>query len=328
MRVIVLSLPPPRQIPDDEDTFVHRSGRTGRAGRNGLNVVLYQPGEEPKLLQLANQIGINFDLEGSPTAEQLFESRKVEVTTLLDSVPKQSVEVFKNFAAQMHQERGPLALAAALASLAGFKEGVLSCSLLEGRPSRITMEVHLSPKLAKHLRGVPALRQLLQTAYPKVNFTQVGKVVKLGDGTTYLMDLDESEMNSLVPADGEPIVSENEPAVSMSVCKKLPPLKDLVASMRSDGGGGRGGGGGVRGGGRGGGYRGGVGHGGGYQGRSQGGGGGYGGGGDGGRGGGGGGWGGSSGERGGSRQGGYGGGRGGGWGNRAPRSPGRNDWAD
>jgi hypothetical protein len=38
--------------------------------------VIYRSGEESKLLQLANEIGINFNLEGSPSTEQLLESRQ------------------------------------------------------------------------------------------------------------------------------------------------------------------------------------------------------------------------------------------------------------
>ncbi|KAJ1465448.1 hypothetical protein T484DRAFT_1864718, partial [Baffinella frigidus] len=49
--------------PEDEDTFVHRAGRTGRAGRSGVNVVLYSGGAEGSLMRLEKSVGINFDLE-------------------------------------------------------------------------------------------------------------------------------------------------------------------------------------------------------------------------------------------------------------------------
>lgn len=43
-------------IPDNEDTFVHRSGRTGRAGRSGINCVVYQPGEEAELKWIEDKV--------------------------------------------------------------------------------------------------------------------------------------------------------------------------------------------------------------------------------------------------------------------------------
>lgn len=53
--------------PEDEDTFVHRSGRTGRAGRSGTNVVLYGgPSGEQELMRLEKSVGIQFALEALP----------------------------------------------------------------------------------------------------------------------------------------------------------------------------------------------------------------------------------------------------------------------
>jgi superfamily II DNA/RNA helicase len=43
-------------IPENEDTFVHRSGRTGRAGRSGVNVVFYRPGQENELKWIESKV--------------------------------------------------------------------------------------------------------------------------------------------------------------------------------------------------------------------------------------------------------------------------------
>jgi hypothetical protein len=265
---------------------VHRSGRTGRAGRSGVNVVLYNGGEEAKLLQLASQIGITFALEGSPSALQLIQSRKDDITGILDAVPPQSTQVFKDIAQEMHEQRGWQALAAALAALAGFKNGApQSFSILAGRPNFVTVKVTLEPKIAKHLRGIPDLRKLLQTAFPQVNFASLGKVVRLENGACWLLDMPSGEFANLAPearddssdghGQGQEMLSSHQPGVTLHAARELPSLKELVAAIRASGGGagsrggggggyrgggGGGGGGGYRGGGRGGGgggYRGG-----------------------------------------------------------------------
>jgi ATP-dependent RNA helicase DDX21 len=234
-----------RQVPDDEDTFVHRSGRTGRAGREGINVVLYRAGDEAKLLQLAKTIGITFALEGSPTDSQMIQSRKVELMDILDKVPAQSMDAFKDVAMEMHETRGWQAMAAALASLAGFSEsGPRSYSMLAGRPDFITVQVELSSKAARNTRGIPALRNLLQTAYPQGEFVALGKVVTLQDGATILFDMPSREFAKLAPKtagsdDEQKILSKSEPGVAMFAAKRLPSLKELVSAMQSDGSGGR-----------------------------------------------------------------------------------------
>lgn len=35
--------------PEDVDSYIHRSGRTGRAGKNGVCICFYKPEEEMKL---------------------------------------------------------------------------------------------------------------------------------------------------------------------------------------------------------------------------------------------------------------------------------------
>jgi len=267
------------QVPEDEDTFVHRSGRTGRAGRAGLNVVLYNPGEEGKLLSLANQIGITFALEGAPSTHELLESRKDELSHILDAVPPQSTDAFSEMAREMYEQRGLPALAAALASLAGFRDGgPQRCSLLGGRPNHTTVKIDLTPKIAKNLRGIPDLRRLLQTAYPQANFAALGKVVRLRNGDTWLMDMESAEFSNLTPSGhansdkGDVILSDAQPGVTLSAARELPSLNELVAAMRASGGerqGQRGGGGRGYRGGAGGGFRGGgggAGAGGGYRG--------------------------------------------------------------
>ena len=44
--------------PEDEDTYVHRSGRTGRAGSTGRVVSLVTPDQETRTKQLQRRLGI------------------------------------------------------------------------------------------------------------------------------------------------------------------------------------------------------------------------------------------------------------------------------
>ena len=52
--------------PEDEDTYVHRSGRTGRAGSTGRVVSLVTPDQETRTKQLQRRLGIASPLSASP----------------------------------------------------------------------------------------------------------------------------------------------------------------------------------------------------------------------------------------------------------------------
>jgi superfamily II DNA/RNA helicase len=62
------------QCPEDEKTYVHRSGRTGRAGRAGVAITLVDWDEEPrwKLISEALELGMPVPAETYSTSDHLF----------------------------------------------------------------------------------------------------------------------------------------------------------------------------------------------------------------------------------------------------------------
>jgi ATP-dependent RNA helicase DeaD len=48
------------QLPEQNEYYTHRSGRTARAGKKGISVALIEPRERPKIVRLANELGLSF----------------------------------------------------------------------------------------------------------------------------------------------------------------------------------------------------------------------------------------------------------------------------
>jgi len=67
--------------PEDEDTYVHRSGRTGRAGASGLVVSLVTPEQETRTRQLQRRLGIASPLCASPTMPDVVLRERAPIQT-------------------------------------------------------------------------------------------------------------------------------------------------------------------------------------------------------------------------------------------------------
>ena len=78
--------------PNDHDTYVHRSGRTGRAGRNGTSICLFTGSEEGKLRQFENALNFKFERAGPPTLKDISEASAVLAANKLESVSKSVVK--------------------------------------------------------------------------------------------------------------------------------------------------------------------------------------------------------------------------------------------
>ncbi|WP_417444778.1 DEAD/DEAH box helicase [Joostella sp.] len=61
------------QLPDEIETYTHRSGRTGRAGKSGISMVIITKSESRKISAIERIIQQKFELKKVPSAEEICE---------------------------------------------------------------------------------------------------------------------------------------------------------------------------------------------------------------------------------------------------------------
>jgi ATP-dependent RNA helicase DeaD len=62
-------------LPDDTETYIHRTGRTARAGKSGVSISIVSRSQLRLLSQIEHDLGVKFEKELIPTAEQVVHSR-------------------------------------------------------------------------------------------------------------------------------------------------------------------------------------------------------------------------------------------------------------
>ncbi len=75
-------------LPDDDEVYTHRSGRTGRAGNLGVSIVIIHTRELKKIQNIEKNSGIRFTRELIPTGEEVCQK---QLYVLIDKV--KSIEV-------------------------------------------------------------------------------------------------------------------------------------------------------------------------------------------------------------------------------------------
>ncbi|MGC1516763.1 MAG: DEAD/DEAH box helicase [Maribacter sp.] len=61
------------QLPDEIETYTHRSGRTGRAGKSGISMVIITRSEQRKIKAIEGKINQKFELKQIPTGMEICE---------------------------------------------------------------------------------------------------------------------------------------------------------------------------------------------------------------------------------------------------------------
>jgi len=75
-------------LPDDDEIYVHRSGRTGRAGKKGVSIVIIHGREKRKLRDIERTSGISFVKEHVPNGLDICKKR---LYALIDKIEKVNV---------------------------------------------------------------------------------------------------------------------------------------------------------------------------------------------------------------------------------------------
>jgi ATP-dependent RNA helicase DeaD len=63
-------------LPDDRDTFVHRSGRTGRAGQEGVNVLILSPQEGEKFKYMLGSAKVAVEWKNVPDLDEIAKAQR------------------------------------------------------------------------------------------------------------------------------------------------------------------------------------------------------------------------------------------------------------
>jgi ATP-dependent RNA helicase DDX21 len=81
--------------PNDHDTYVHRSGRTGRAGRNGTSVMLYtMAGDVRRLEDFERQLNFRFEKTSPPSPADVARASAWYAAKKLEKVDSAAVNYF------------------------------------------------------------------------------------------------------------------------------------------------------------------------------------------------------------------------------------------
>ncbi|MCA9442540.1 MAG: C-terminal helicase domain-containing protein, partial [Candidatus Omnitrophica bacterium] len=73
------------EIPDDPESYVHRTGRTGRAGASGIAITLAAPTEKPALKTIAKRFDVDLAERKLPTEEDVQKIASERLTGFLEA---------------------------------------------------------------------------------------------------------------------------------------------------------------------------------------------------------------------------------------------------
>lgn len=122
------------EIPNDSETFVHRSGRTGRAGKTGTNILMYSDQQIRTMRTIERDVGCKFEQIGSPHVREVMRASSEQVTHAIKVVNPNLANEFLATAETLLKQQGTNAFAAALAHMSGFSQLPPSRSLLSHEP--------------------------------------------------------------------------------------------------------------------------------------------------------------------------------------------------
>ncbi|KAK4273350.1 hypothetical protein QN277_021770 [Acacia crassicarpa] len=208
------------ELPNDPETFVHRSGRTGRAGKEGTALLMYTSSQRRTVRSLERDVGCKLEFITPPAINDVLESSADQVVATLNRVHPESVAFFTPTAQKLIEEQGTSALAAALAQLSGFSKPPSSRSLINHEQGWVTLQLTRDGGDSRRFLSARSVTGFLSDVYSPAA-DEVGKIHIIADERVQgaVFDLPEEIARELLN-------KEIPPGNTISKITKLPPLQD------------------------------------------------------------------------------------------------------
>ncbi|KAJ1393319.1 RNA helicase, DEAD-box type, Q motif [Sesbania bispinosa] len=208
------------ELPNDPETFVHRSGRTGRAGKQGTAILMYTSSQRRTVRSLERDVGCKFEFVNAPAMEDVLESSAEQVVATLNGVHPESVAFFTPTAQKLIDEQGTSALAAALAQLSGFSRPPSSRSLITHEQGWVTLQLTRDSENSRRYFSARSVTGFLSDVHSAAA-DEVGKIHLIADERVQgaVFDLPEDIAKEVLDKD-------IPPGNTISKITKLPPLQD------------------------------------------------------------------------------------------------------
>ncbi|MGK0617360.1 DEAD/DEAH box helicase [Meiothermus cerbereus] len=127
------------RLPDQNESYLHRSGRTGRAGRSGKVVILYGPREKRELENLEREVKRTFKRVNPPTPEEVMSAKWAVLARRIAKQPEADKKLWREQAERLIAEGGVDAVAGMLALILGGAP--TPKSLITGEENWVTVKL-------------------------------------------------------------------------------------------------------------------------------------------------------------------------------------------
>ncbi|CAL4928185.1 unnamed protein product [Urochloa decumbens] len=208
------------ELPNDPETFVHRSGRTGRAGKAGTAILMFTSSQKRTVKSLERDVGCKFEFISPPSMEEVLESSAEHVIATLRGVDPESTQYFLRAAERLTEELGPHALASALAHLSGFSQPPSSRSLISHEQGWVTLQLTRDPGFGRGFFSPRSVTGFLSDVCSAAA-DEVGKIYLTADENSQgaVFDLPEEIAKDL-------LTMELPAGNTLTKISKLPALQD------------------------------------------------------------------------------------------------------
>ncbi|HZV67912.1 MAG TPA: DEAD/DEAH box helicase [Saprospiraceae bacterium] len=82
-------------LPDDPDTYIHRSGRTGRAHRKGISITIINSRENNRIRDLERRVGKPFERKKVPTGKEICEKQLFHLVEKVENVEVEEKQIME-----------------------------------------------------------------------------------------------------------------------------------------------------------------------------------------------------------------------------------------